>query len=79
MKNTIFAFVLVICNSGYAQLKTNYDSTSQEKNTWIDLLYADKKDAGLITDAYNSYYKTNPFVKNRHTQYYKRWLRSLNF
>ena len=78
MKNTIFAFLLVICNYGYAQLETNYDSTSQEKNTWIDLLYTDKKDAGLITDAYNSYYKTNPFVKNRHTQYYKRWLRSLS-
>ena len=35
-------------------------------------------DEGKIIKEYNKYYKNNEFIKNKHTQYYKRWLRGLS-
>ena len=40
-------------------------------------MYSEDADAGAVVSAYEAYYKDNPFVKNEHTQYYKRWLRSI--
>ena len=52
---------------------------SIDKNPeWVKLMFAKSADAGLIIEAYDSYYKTTPYVKNKDTQYYKRWLRSLS-
>ena len=31
-----------------------------------------------IVKEYNKFYTKNKFVKNQHTQYYKRWIRSLS-
>ena len=31
-----------------------------------------------IIEEYNKFYTTNEFVKNQHTQYYKRWIRSFS-
>tara|TARA_B100001250_G_scaffold257425_1_gene221623 strand:- start:1451 stop:4744 length:3294 start_codon:yes stop_codon:yes gene_type:complete len=41
-------------------------------------MYADNPDEGEVINAYNDYYKKNELVKNKHTQYYKRWLRSIS-
>ena len=43
---------------------------------WAQLMYSDDPNVGDVVKAYESYYKANPFVKNEHTQYYKRWLRN---
>ena len=41
-------------------------------------MYSDTPDVGKVTEAYTKYYQTHPFIKNKHTQYYKRWLRSIS-
>ncbi|HLF64026.1 MAG TPA: PKD domain-containing protein, partial [Saprospiraceae bacterium] len=45
---------------------------------WAKLMYSPSPDPGQVVDAYNVYYNTQPFVKNGHTQFYKRWLRSMS-
>ncbi len=44
---------------------------------WVQLLYAPAPDPDLVSKAFRQYYANEPFVKNQHTQYYKRWLRAL--
>ncbi len=41
---------------------------------WVTMMYADDPDPGLVNDAYIEYYKEHPFIKNQHTQYFKRWI-----
>ena len=40
-------------------------------------MYSEKPNEGEIIKEYNKFYTKNKFVKNQHTQYYKRWIRSL--
>ncbi|MCC7501041.1 MAG: PKD domain-containing protein [Flavobacteriales bacterium] len=44
---------------------------------WVQLLYAPDPDPGEVQVAFDAYYATHPFVKNAHTQYFKRWKREL--
>lgn len=44
---------------------------------WARKMYDKKANVGEVINLYNTYYATNPFVKNQHTQYYKRWLRNI--
>ena len=44
---------------------------------WVQLMYAPDADPGAVQAAYDAYYAANPFVKNIHTQYFKRWKREL--
>jgi hypothetical protein len=41
------------------------------------MMYDPKSNVGDVITEYENYYKTNPFTKNEHTQYYKRWLRNI--
>ncbi len=41
---------------------------------WVTAMYAPDADPGLVTRLYEAYYREQPFEKNQHTQYYKRWL-----
>ena len=59
----------------FAQLEVRYANGTDENPRWIQLMYSDTPDVGKVTEAYTKYYQTHPFVKNKHTQYYKRWLR----
>lgn len=45
---------------------------------WAKEMYKDDVDEGRVIDLYNAYYQDNPFVKNEHTQYFKRWMRGLS-
>jgi hypothetical protein len=78
MKNILLAFALLLSTSTFAQLEMRYAQSTDDNPQWIQLMYAENPDAGLITKAYQDYYKTHPFVKNKHTQYYKRWQRSIS-
>jgi len=44
---------------------------------WAQLMYAPDADPGAVQAAYDAYYAAHPFVKNAHTQYFKRWKREL--
>ena len=41
-------------------------------------MYSENNDEGEVIKAYQDFYKKNHFQKNKHTQYYKRWLRNLS-
>ena len=45
---------------------------------WAVEMYKDNPDLGLVIDKYEQYYSVNPFVKNKHTQYYKRLIREIS-
>ena len=45
---------------------------------WVTAMYKTDADPGEVMSLYDEYYKTNPFVKNQHTQYYKRWISGLS-
>ena len=62
----------------HSQSELKYDSKSNNLPDWVQLMYSQNIDEGKVINAYESYYKKNNLVKNKHTQYYKRWLRSLS-
>ena len=43
---------------------------------WVRLMYADDATPEVVRSAFEAYYDSIPFVKNRDTQYYKRWMRN---
>ena len=43
---------------------------------WVRKMYSTDPNVPEVIKLYEEYYKTNLFVKNLHTQYYKRWLRT---
>ena len=55
-----------------------YNIDSKELPKWVQLMYSEKPNEGKIIEEYNKFYTKNKFVKNQHTQYYKRWIRSLS-
>ena len=69
--------VILSCFELIAQQEMKYP-TGENPPEWAILMYSADPDPGSITKAYDLYYKDHDFVKNQHTQYYKRWLRSFS-
>lgn len=44
---------------------------------WVQLMYGEAPDPAAVKLAYDDYYAAHAFVKNQHTQYYKRWMHAL--
>ena len=55
-----------------------YNSESEKLPNWAELMYSENPDDGKVIKLYKEFYKTNEFVKNKHTQYYKRWTRNIS-
>ena len=73
-----FTASLFISSTASAQLERNrYDANLATQPQWVQLMYSANPDPGAVIAAYEAYYAANPFVKNSHTQYYKRWKREL--
>ncbi len=51
--------------------------TGSDLPEWVRAMYAPDADPEAVQAAYDAYYATHPFVKNNHTQYFKRWKREL--
>ena len=43
---------------------------------WVTLMYEDDATPEVVRSAFEAHYENVPFVKNRDTQYYKRWMRN---
>ncbi len=43
---------------------------------WVRLMYGDDASPEVVRSAFEAHYERIPFVKNRDTQYYKRWMRN---
>jgi photosystem II stability/assembly factor-like uncharacterized protein len=52
-----------------------YSPTQENLPEWAQLMYAPNSDLNAVQIAFERYYQTHPFQKNKHTQYYKRWQR----
>ena len=62
----------------FSQVEMKYNANSESLPIWTQLMYAENPDEGAVINAYTDYYKAHELVKNKHTQYYKRWLRSIS-
>jgi len=62
----------------YCQGEYKYDSEKNNLPKWVKEMYQENPNVGKVESLYKQYYKKNEFIKNKHTQYYKRWLRSLS-
>jgi PKD repeat protein len=60
-----------------AQELMKYGGDMTDLPRWAVEMYKENADPGLVIQLYESYYQSHPFVKNFHTQYYKRWLRNI--
>ncbi len=78
----IICLLLSLPISLIAQLETpykyTYSNTTETEPLWITKMYSETANPGEIVALYEDYYRNNVFVKNSHTQYYKRWLRSIS-
>ena len=52
-------------------------STDANLPLWVKEMYKPIPDIKLVKSLYESYYKQNTFIKNEHTQYYKRWVHTI--
>jgi PKD repeat protein/photosystem II stability/assembly factor-like uncharacterized protein len=78
MQNTFLTFfIALITFQATAQTEQKYQTTENTPD-WVQQMYSETSDIQEVTEAYKDFYAKNPFVKNNHTQYYKRWLRSLS-
>lgn len=72
----MFAFAPVDLD---AQLESPYTlRQSEAAPDWVIEMYKPDPNPGEVMRLYDAYYKVNPFVKNQHTQYYKRWISGLS-
>lgn len=78
MKHYIFILLFLTSLNALSQIEKKYDNSSDKLPNWVQLMYTDKPNIGNVIEEYENYYKTNSFNKNKHTQYYKRWIRSFS-
>ncbi|QQS29040.1 MAG: PKD domain-containing protein [Sphingobacteriales bacterium] len=73
----VMAFLVITSSSLFAQkvIRPTY-SSSEVLPQWVQLLYSDNPNAWQVDSAFTAYYRTHPFVKTSHTQYYKKWRRA---
>lgn len=76
MRSSFFAHALLVVNALSAQ-EQGVPADPSDLPQWAQLMYAPDADPGAVQAAYTAYYATHPFVKNAHTQYFKRWKREL--
>jgi photosystem II stability/assembly factor-like uncharacterized protein len=74
----IFNYTLPI----YAQksfVRESAYGTSSDNNLplWVKEMYKANPNLNTVKTLYEDYYKTNPFIKNQHTRYYKRWVHTI--
>ena len=78
MKHLVFT-TLLICSFTLSIAQLMKKPSAVEISTlpqWAQLMYGDNPNMLDVSAAYHAYYKTHPFEKSYHTQYYKRWVRT---
>ena len=73
----IFLFVSFLFTANGQHSEMMYHKNSDHTPIWVKMMHQENADPGEVSKAYNEYYANNKFVKNGHTQYYKRWIRSM--
>ena len=73
MKKPLIILLTCLLNFANAQFEMKYNIDSKELPKWVQLMYSESPNAGMGVKEYNKFYTDNKYVKNKHTQYYKRW------
>lgn len=73
MKQLLFGLILSLPLISFSQ-ESAYRAQASDPE-WIQLMYQDSPNLFELRDLYEAYYATHSFIKNRHTQYYKRLLK----
>lgn len=82
LKKTIqvrYILLIIICSITLkinSQIEFSYKAENIPE--WAQEMYKDDPDEGKVVDLYKAYYANNKFVKNEHTQYFKRWMRNIS-
>ncbi len=74
----LISIPLGLCAQLEIPYQNSFSNGSLEQADWVEEMYKADADPGNVVDLYKEYYSTHTFVKNTHTQYYKRWLRSIS-
>ena len=77
MKKFLNLLFIVIQVSVFYQEEFKYNSHIDTLPNWVQIMYLENADKGDVIEAYTKFYKSNKFTKNKHTQYYKRWIRAI--
>lgn len=72
----LFLFIL---STAFAQ-QMQYPSLSEISTlpAWAKLMYQENPNVWEVRNAYESWFRSHPFEKSYHTQYYKRWMRKIS-
>jgi len=73
---TFLFLIFSITQIATGQVEFKYQSDDIPE--WAKEMYKANPDDGRVVDLYQAYYKNNKFVKNEHTQYFKRWMRDIS-
>ena len=78
MRSAVGAWMVALSLGASAQYvpQTSYRADMDDP-VWVQLLYSSTADPWDIRAAYEAHYADHPLEKNRHTQFYKRWLRNI--
>lgn len=74
MKLIILFFALFATFRSISQEQTKY-GTSQSSPEWVVYMYQDNPSLFVLRDLFETYYESHDFVKDQHTQYFKRLLK----
>jgi photosystem II stability/assembly factor-like uncharacterized protein len=79
LKHSLSVAFLVICHFTFSQQYLTAEPVpNNDQPEWASLMYESHTNIYHIDHLYRSFYKSNIYVKNTHTQYYKRWRRSID-
>lgn len=76
----LFAFcIFFLISQSHGQELMKYGNASDpDLPEWVQAMYKDNADPGEVIQKYNAYYLQHPFIKNGHTQFFKRWIRKFS-
>jgi photosystem II stability/assembly factor-like uncharacterized protein len=80
MKYLLYILSCLFFSVSYGQSLEKNKESELYKNapTWAKLMYTQNPNVYEVDQLYVKYYKSVPFEKAYHTQYYKRWRKSVN-
>jgi PKD repeat protein len=76
MRPALLCALLIAAFALRAQIFEKPYSADPDQPDWVREMYREGADIGAVHAAYRSFFEKNPFRKNSHTQYFKRWLRA---
>ncbi|MBI1836598.1 MAG: T9SS type A sorting domain-containing protein [Flavobacteriia bacterium] len=75
MKLKLAIFILLCSRISISQVNQTPYFYSEEKPQWVQLMYTENPNYFELREAFDTYYKTHPFVKNYDTQFFKRLMK----